>query len=223
MINENPSPGSPGTPKPFVSLGPVLFLVSASASADPLARPGAPRHDAIRAWRALRLAPALLLAAACAGSSGAGADTPTAPLVVDPATFTAMPAGRTSTRVSRATGGHRGPRIALLSPAPDAVLRAGEPVALHAEVLPAADGAEPDMDTLQLLVRQGLRGKDLTGLVKPYVEGTALRVPMDLSGHAGEFRFELDILDEQGRMGEVAFRVTFKIDLRDALRRGGGT
>ena len=32
MFNENPSPGSPGTPKPFVSLGPVLFIVAASAS-----------------------------------------------------------------------------------------------------------------------------------------------------------------------------------------------
>ena len=51
------------------------------------------------------------------------------------------------------------------------------------------------METLQLLVRQGLRGQDLTGLVKPYVGGTALRVPVDFSGHAGEFRFELDVAD----------------------------
>ena len=36
MINEDPSPGSPGTPKPFVSLGSVLFIMAASASADPL-------------------------------------------------------------------------------------------------------------------------------------------------------------------------------------------
>ena len=176
-----------------------------------------PRHGV------LRLVPALLLAAACAGSSGAGADTPTAPLVVDPATFTAMPAGQPSTRVSRAMNGLLGPRIALRSPGPDAVLRAGVPVALHAEVFPAADGAALDMGTLRLLVRQGQRGQDLTGLVKPYVEGTALRVPVDLSGHAGEFRFELDVTDNRGRMGEVAFRVTFKIELRDALRSDGET
>ena len=197
---------------------------------------------------ALRLGPALLLAAACAASPGAaGRDVSVDPLVVDPATFAALPATRSSTRASRATGGHRGPRIALmpagksstrasrgiggltgphialLSPRPDAVLRAGEPVALHAEVFPAADGAAPDMETLQLLVRQGQRGQDLTGLVKPYVEGTALRVPVDFSGHAGEFRFELDVADERGRMGEMAFRVTFRIELRDALRRDGGT
>ena len=167
---------------------------------------------------------ALLLAAACAASPGAaGRDAPVAPVVVDPATFAPMPAGRRTPRAARAAGVHRGPRVALLSPGPDAILRAGEPVALHAEVLPAADGAAPDMDTLQLLVRQGLRGQDLTGLVKPYVTGTSLRVPVDLSGHAGEFRFELDVTDDRGRMGEVAFRVTFKIELRDALRSDGET
>ena len=172
---------------------------------------------------AFRLAPTMLLAVACAASSGAGADAPGSPLVIDPTTFAAMPAGRSASRMSRSAGGHRGPRIAVLSPGPDAVLRAGEPVALHAEVVPAADGAAPDMETLQVLVRQGLRGKDLTDLVKPYVKGTALRVPVDFSGHAGEFRFELDATDDRGRMGEVAFRVTFKIELRDALRRDSGT
>ena len=172
---------------------------------------------------ALRRARAVLLAAACAAASATGADAPADPLVIDPGTFAVMPAAKSSTRVSRGIGGLMGPRIALLSPGPDAVLRAGEPVALHAEVFPAADGAAPDMETLHLLVRQGQRGQDLTGLVKPYVEGTALRVPVDFSGHAGEFRFELDVADERGRMGEMAFRVTFKIDLRDALRRDGGT
>ena len=49
MINENPSPGSPGTPKPFVSLVPVLFIMAASASADPLHHAAASRRS--RPWR----------------------------------------------------------------------------------------------------------------------------------------------------------------------------
>ena len=134
-----------------------------------------------------------------------------------------MPAGRPSLRVSSGTGGHRGPRIALLSPGHDAVFRAGEPVALHAEFLSAADGAAPAMETLSVRVRKGSLGEDLTERMKPYVAGNALHVPVvDFLGHAGEFRFELDILDEQGRMGEMAFHVTFKIELRDALQPDDG-
>lgn len=171
---------------------------------------------------ALRLAPAFVLAAACAAASGAGADAQGSPLVIDPATFAVMPAARSSTRVSRSMGVHQGPRIALLSPGLDAVYRAGESVALHAELLPAADGAAPDMGTLRVRVRQGERGKDLTAAVRPYVAGTALHVPaVDFAGHAGELRFEMDVMDERGRMGEVAFRVTFRLELRDAPQRLG--
>ena len=94
---------------------------------------------------------------------------------------------------------------------------------LHAELLPAADGAAPDMETLKVRVRQGQRGKDVTGMVKPYVKGTALRVPVDFSGHAGEFRVEMDVMDARGRMGEVAFRVTFRFEFRDAPLRDGET
>ena len=172
---------------------------------------------------AFRLAPAVLLAAACAAASATGDDAPGSPLVIDPGAFAPMPAGRAfPAGVARDGRGHQGPRIALLSPGHDAVLRAGDPVVLYAEFLPAADGTAPDMETVGVRVRKGLRGKDLTEWMKPYVAGTALRVPaVDFLGH-GEFWFELDVLDEQGRMGEVAFRVTFRIELRDALRRDGG-
>ena len=173
---------------------------------------------------ALRLAPAFVLAAACAAcAASSGADAPESPLVIDPTTFAVVPAGRSSTRVSRGVGGLQGPRIALLSPGHDAVYRAGEPMVLHAELLPAADGAVPDMETLSVRVRQGRRGKDVTGMVKPYVTGTALRVPVDFSGHAGEFRFEMDVMDDQGRMSGAEFRVTFKLEFRNTLRLDGET
>ena len=171
---------------------------------------------------ALRLAPAFVLAVACAASSGAGADAQGSPLVVDPATFTALPAERSSQRTSRPVDGGQGPRIVLRLPLRDAVYRVGEPMALVAELLPAADGAAPDMGTLRVRVRQGGRGKDLTAAVRPYVAGTALHVPaVDFAGHAGELRFEIDVTDEQGRLGEVAFRVAFRLELRDALPRLG--
>ena len=174
--------------------------------------------------RGLCMVLALVAAAACATAFAAGGATALRPLVVDPATFTALPAERSSPRASRPVDGGQGPRIVLRLPLRDAVYRVGEPMALVAELLPAADGAAPDMGTLRVRVRQGRRGKDLTAAVRPYVAGTALHVPaVDFAGHAGELRFEIDVTDEQGRLGEVAFRVAFKLELRDALRGDGET
>ena len=110
------------------------------------------------------------------------------------------PPERLSARVSRRTGSRQGPRIALLSPGHDAVYRTGEPMVLHAEFLSAADGAAPDMETLQVKVRKGWFGKDITDKVEPYVEGAAVRVPeVDFSGYTGDFRFEIHIRDERRR------------------------
>ena len=160
---------------------------------------------------ALRLALAFGSAATCTVSSGADADAPESPLAIDPATFTTLPAERSSPRMSRTGGGHQGPRIALLSSGREAVYRAGEPMVLHAELLPAADGAAPDMETLQIKVRKGWFGKDITDKVEPYVEGAAVRVPeVDFSGYTGDFRFEIHIRDERGRPGEAQFQVTIR-------------
>ena len=171
-------------------------------------------HDGLR--RAL----AVGLAAVCAASSGeGGADAATRLLVIDPGTFVEMPAETPLMRASRGRGGRGGPRIELRLPGLDSVYRAGEPMTLYAEFFPAADGAAPDMATLAVRVRKGRRGKDITDVVRAYVDGTAIRVPaMDFSGHAGEFRFELDILDERGRMSGAEFRVTFRLDFRDSSR-----
>ena len=170
---------------------------------------------------ALRLALAFVLAAACATAIAADGAAALRPLVVDPATFTALPAEeRSSQRASRPVDGGQGPRIVLRLPLRDAVYRVGEPMALVAELLPAADGAAPDMGTLRVRVRQGRRGKDLTAAVRPYVAGTALHVPaVDFAGHSGELRFEIDVTDERGRLGEVTFRVAFRLELRDAPQR----
>ena len=176
----------------------------------------------------LRLALAFGLAVAVAASSVAAWDAATDPLVIDPETFVELPEGRSSTRAPRRTGGPAepgatGPRIRFLSPGHDPVSRAGgavpvfrpgEPITMHARFLPAADGAEPDMETLRVRVRQGSRGRDITDMVKPYVEGTAIHVPVDFSGHAGEFRFEVNIMDRRGRTSGAEFRVAFRFDFK---------
>ena len=160
----------------------------------------------------LRLALAIGVAVAGGASAQAGDDAPEHRLVIDPRAFVEIPAG-TPLRgaAARSLGALAGPRIELHRPGDASVFRKDEPVSVHVEFLPAADGAAPDMDTLQVKVRKGWLGKDITDKVEPYVEGAAIQVPeVDFSGHTGDFRFEVRIRDARGRPGEARFRVTIR-------------
>ena len=186
-----------------------------------------------------RLVLAFGLMAACAASYGTGDGAAAHRLVIDPGTFIEMPSGTPFKRASRSLGGPVvelverglgepddgfesasrslmsappvGPRIELRRPGDASVFREDEPVSVHVEFLPAADGVAPDMETLKVKVRKGWFGKDITDKVEPYVEGAAVRVPeVDFSGHTGDFRFEIHIRDARGRPGEAQFRVTIR-------------
>ena len=165
-----------------------------------------------------------LLAAGTAFSDD-GTDVPHR-LVIDPGTFQSMPSAGARTTLGGRSGGsihagarttlgsrtggsiHAGPRILLRRPENDAVFRPDEPVTVHVEFLPAADGSAPDMATLNVRVRKGWFGKDITGAVDPYVRGAAIHVPeLDFSGHTGNFRFEIRIRDYLNRESEVELRV----------------
>ena len=159
-----------------------------------------------------RLALAFALAAAGAASSQTGDGAAARRLVIDPGAFVELPAETLFARsATRSIGAPVGPRIELRRPGDAAVFREDEPVSVHVEFLPAADGAVPDMETLNVRVRKGWFGKDITEKVEPYVEGAAVRVPeVDFSGHTGDFRFEIRIRDDRGRAGEAQFRVTIR-------------
>ena len=108
----------------------------------------------------------------------------------------------------------RGLQIELRLPEDDTVFQADEPVTVHLEFLSATDGTEPDMETLEVEVRQkrafGLwLGKDMTDEIRPYIEGTAVRIPKgDFKGYTGDFRFFVRIQDQQGRENEAQFSLT---------------
>ena len=161
---------------------------------------------------ARRLALAFGLAAVVAASSETGGGAAAGRLVIDPGAFVEMPAATPLARAAtRSMGGPVGPRIELRRPGDASVFGKDDPVSVHVEFLPAADGAAPDMGTLKVKVRKGWFGKDITDKVEPYVEGAAVRVPeVDFSGHTGDFRFEIRIKDARGRPGEAAFRVTIR-------------
>ncbi len=137
-------------------------------------------------------------------------------LVIDPTAFVEMPReqGRTPASILQV-----GPQIELRSPEDDTVFQADEPVAIHLEFLPADDGTEPDMATLEVEVRQkrafGLWfGKDMTDEVSPYIEGSAIRIPeVDLKGYTGDFRFFVRIQDQQDRENEARFSLTLEASL----------
>ena len=160
----------------------------------------------------LRLALAFGLAAAGAASSETGGGAAAPRLVIDPAGFVEISAAAPLARAAtRSMGAPVGPRIELRRPDDESVFREDEPVSVHVEFLPAADGAAPDMGTLKVRVRKGWFGRDITDKVEPYVEGAAVRVPeVDFSGHTGDLRFEIHIQDDRGRPGEAQFRVTIR-------------
>ena len=160
----------------------------------------------------LRLALAVGVAAAGAASARAGDGAPERRLVIDPGAFVEVPAEAPLAKAAtRTLGAPAGPRIELHRPGDASVFRKDEPVSVHVEFLPAADGAAPDMDTLRVKVRKGWLGRDITDKVEPYVEGAAIQVPeVDFSGHTGDFRFEVRIRDARGRTGEARFRVTIR-------------
>ena len=131
-------------------------------------------------------------------------------LVIDPETFQSIPSAESRKTIESRSGEliHAGPRIMLRRPENDSVFRADEPVTVHVEFLPAADGSAPDMATLFVRVRKGWFGKDITKVVEPYVRGAAIHMPkVDFSGHTGNFRFEIRIRDYRDRESEVEFRV----------------
>lgn len=149
----------------------------------------------------------LLMAGTASSDDGAAAPHR---LVIDPGTFQSIPSAEARTSIeSRSRGLIRvGPLIMLRRPENDSVFRSDEPVTVHVEFLPAADGSAPDMATLTVLVRKGWFGKDITGVVEPYVRGATIQVPkVNFSGHTGNFRFEIRIRDYRNRESEVEFRV----------------
>ena len=67
------------------------------------------------------------------------------------------------------------------------------------------------METLQVRVRKGRPGTDVTEEVEPYVEDAAIEATeVDLSGHPGERRLEIRIRAARVRSGEAKLRVTIR-------------
>ena len=154
-----------------------------------------------------RLALVLALSVACADQSD---ESPAErALVIDPAAFVELPRQQ---RRALASIPQMGPQIELRLPKNDAVFQAGEPVTVHLEFLPAADGSGPDMATLEVEVGQRKLGvwfgMDITDQVTPYIAGTAIRIPkVDFHGYTGDFRFVVRIQDRQGQENEAQFSV----------------
>ncbi len=134
-------------------------------------------------------------------------------LVIDPGTFARI-SSELSGQAER--GGVQsvdrvGPTIALRRPDDNAVFAADEPVVVHLDFLPATDGVTPDMTTLNVRVRKGWFGKNITDVVRPYIVGTAIRIPqVDFSGYTGDFEFKISVKDLKGRSSTQSFRISIE-------------
>ena len=130
-------------------------------------------------------------------------------MAIDPVAFAELSAEEMARL--RGQQHQEGPQIELRSPKNHAVFMGNESIPVHLEFLPSADGVEPDMATIEVEVRKGWFGQDITNKVARYVKGTAVRVPsVDFQGYTGDFQFLIRIRDRQGRLSEERFNVTIE-------------
>ena len=165
------------------------------------------RHSHGARW----LVPVLCVLVAAAAPSDDAGGASSRRLTIDPATFAPIPAKEAQERAEgrSRTLLRKGPRIRLRRPHDHSVFRVDETVAMQVDFLPAFDGSVPDMSTLNVRVRQGWFGRDITEMVEAFVEGDAIHVPaIDFLGHTGTFRFAIRIKDHLSRESEVEFRVS---------------
>lgn len=130
-------------------------------------------------------------------------------LVIEPRLFKMMDLDPLSVPEVLSMRSQIGPRIDMRRPGEQKVFQGGEPVAVDIAFHPAKDGSEPDMETLEVTVRKGIFGMDITETVRPYVQETAIRVPkVNFSGYTGDFLFGISIKDRQGRENQLWFSIT---------------
>ena len=67
-------------------------------------------------------------------------------------------------------------------------------------------GAPVDMGSLEVNARKGFFSKSLTGLLKPYVQGTTLKVE-ELEVPTGNFLVEIQIADTKGSQTSESYRL----------------
>lgn len=124
-------------------------------------------------------------------------------LLIDEDEFVSMPPAATARGLSA------GPRVTVLSPAPDTRIADNDEITVEVAFEPSDSGAAPDMSTLEVVVRKGWFGRDITDLVEPYLQDTRLYAPaVSMGGHTGEFEFHIAVEDEAGEKGEEVFLIT---------------
>ncbi len=132
-------------------------------------------------------------------------------LLIDPGTFVrTSPENNLQYRkdLGRAIN-YIGPKISLRQPINNSTFAAGEQIAVHIDFLPATDGALPNMKSLEVRVRKGWFGKNITDVVRPHIKGAAVRIPeVDFSGYTGDFEFKISINDNFGRTSITTFQIS---------------
>ena len=163
--------------------------------------------------RAVRLGACALAAVVATVPIGAGAGSgePVARLTL----FTAAEAGQLRVTDAdwkpprRSRGVPPGPRIDVRAPqvradTDGAILETRTPASLMIRFEPNL--APVNMGSLEVTARKGIFSKSLTGLLKPYVQGTSLAVD-GVAIPSGKFLVEIAIADERGAQTVETFRL----------------
>jgi hypothetical protein len=127
-------------------------------------------------------------------------------LLIDVSSFEEMPKVQ-----MRGQQKFSGPQVLIMSPENEASYKESDEITIEVLFEPSQKGRRPQMDTLKVVVRLGWFGKDITEDLLEYIEDNKLFAPsVNMSGHTGDFNFEISIEDESGALTEQTFSISVK-------------
>lgn len=140
----------------------------------------------------------ILLLAGCQ----APPDAPVTTLVIDPGSFSRMPS-ITSRGIVRG-----GPLVSVLSPPEGSVYTEADQIMVDVLFNPSVEGTPADMKTLDVVVKKGWFGKNITEDLMEHIAGNRLFAEsISMAGYTGKFKFEITVEDTAGRRTEQVFEI----------------
>ena len=112
---------------------------------------------------------------------------------------------------TRGIAPQNGPSVIVNSPLDGSEFSQEEKISVDILFDPSSKGVPPNMETLNVKVKKGWFGKDITEDIREFVEGNKLHAPaVSMSGYTGSFKFVISIKDQTGALTKKLFEIDVK-------------
>ena len=128
--------------------------------------------------------------------------TPVNTLVIDAGNFERMP------EITFRGVVKDGPLVSVLSPPDGSVYTEDDQIMVNVVFNPSAEGVPADMNTLEVVVKKGWFGKNITADIREHIAGNRLFAEsISMAGYTGKFKFEISVDDVTGQRTEQDFEI----------------